>query len=200
MYETSKSIKRRFGDGSFHSRFFVGVGIDIGGGNDPLAAYKTFFPAIKEVMQWEQEPHGDGQYLNTVPDGRFDFLHSSHSLEHMQDPSIALANWIRVVRPGGHLIITVPDEDLYEQGRWPSRFNGDHKWSFTAYKQKSWSPRSVNLVELAIRHAEHVEIEKLEVIREFYREDLRPNEFDQTLAPNPESSIELVLRRRLPQG
>ena len=30
----------------------------------------------------------------------------------MRDPATALANWFRTVKPGGHLIVTVPDEDL----------------------------------------------------------------------------------------
>jgi hypothetical protein len=47
------------------------------------------------------------------------------------------------------LFVIVPDEDLYEQGFWPSRFNRDHKWTFTIAKRASWSPVSVNLLELA---------------------------------------------------
>ena len=35
-YEQSKAAKRRFDDGAFQSRYFVGRGIDIGGGPDPL--------------------------------------------------------------------------------------------------------------------------------------------------------------------
>ena len=32
MWEQSKAAKRRFYDGLFHARYFVGRGIDIGGG------------------------------------------------------------------------------------------------------------------------------------------------------------------------
>jgi hypothetical protein len=42
----------------------------------------------------------------------------------------------------------VPDEDLYEQGVWPSRFNAGHRWSFTIHKSPSWSPVSINLADL----------------------------------------------------
>jgi hypothetical protein len=65
-----------------------------------------------------------------------------------------LGNWIRVVRPGGHLVVSVQDEDLYEQGVWPSRFNDDHKVSFTLCKHHSWSPVSVNVFDLLSRHAD----------------------------------------------
>ena len=48
----------------------------------------------------------------------FDFVFSSHCLEHMQDPvkCPSLRDWWQLVRPGGVLIVIVPDEDLYEQG------------------------------------------------------------------------------------
>ena len=47
------------------------------------------------------------------------------------------------------MIVIVPDEDLYEQGVFPSRFNDDHKATFTLSKRQSWSPRSHNMLELA---------------------------------------------------
>ena len=43
----------------------------------------------------------------------------------------------------------VPDEDLYEQGVFPSRFNPDHKATFTVAKRRSWSPVSINVLDLA---------------------------------------------------
>lgn len=46
------------------------------------------------------------------------------------------------------MLVVVPDEDLYEQGVWPSRYNGDHQWTFTIHKAQSWSPVSLNLSEL----------------------------------------------------
>jgi hypothetical protein len=47
------------------------------------------------------------------------------------------------------LFVVVPDEDLYEQGVFPSRFNDDHKATFTIAKAKSWSHKSINVLELA---------------------------------------------------
>ncbi|MGH1556812.1 hypothetical protein ACRAWD_01360 [Caulobacter segnis] len=34
----------------------------------------------------------------------------------MRDPKEALENWLRILKPGGHLVCLIPDEDLYEQG------------------------------------------------------------------------------------
>jgi hypothetical protein len=67
----------------------------------------------------------------------------------MRDPRDAIGQWWSLVKPGGVLFVIVPDEDLYEQGYWPSRFNRDHKWTFTIAKRASWSPVSVNLLDLA---------------------------------------------------
>jgi hypothetical protein len=66
----------------------------------------------------------------------------------MRDPKNALVQWWQLVRPGGYSFFLVPDEDLYEQGVWPSRFNPDHKFTFTISKQNSWFPVSVNLLDL----------------------------------------------------
>ena len=31
---------------------------------------------------------------------------------------------------------------------WPSRYNHDHRWTFTIHKDQSWSPVSRNLTDL----------------------------------------------------
>ena len=42
------------------------------------------------------------------PDSHFDLLYSSHSLEHSFDPQQAIAEFVRVVRNGGMLVVEVP--------------------------------------------------------------------------------------------
>jgi len=195
MWEQSKAARRRYYDGAFHNRYFAGSGIDIGGKPDPLAQYAGIFPRMQAVRTWDLED-GDAQYLAGVADASYDFLHASHSLEHMRDVDEALANWIRVVRPGGFLVITVPDEDLYELGDWPSKRNPDHKWTFTLHKTRSWSPRSVNVVDLVQRYSAHLELERLVLQRDFFREQLAQRGVDQTMTPVAECAIEIVWRRR----
>lgn len=191
-YEQSKAAKRRFNLGQFHSRYFVGRGIDVGGKPDPLAQYCNVFPLMKEVKTWDVE-HGDGQYLEGIDDNSFDFLHSSHTLEHIDNVEIAISNWIRVVKPKGFLIVTVPDEDLFEQGHWPSQFNKDHKWTFTIFKHTSWSPKSINLLELFIKFSKQVIVEKVELQRDIFRDWLIGN--DQSLSPVAECGIEFILKK-----
>ena len=192
---TSISIQRRLADNRFTTRYFRGNGIDVGGGQDSLALFVELFPLIRNVFVYDR-PSGDAQTLANVGDDDFDFLYSSHCLEHLPDPAIALANWIRVVKPAGHLVVSVPDEDLYEQGVWPSRFNSEHKHTFTVCKAKSWSPVSINVLDLLSRHVEAVEVISVAKIDHGYRYGSLPRFIDQTRTPLAECSIEFVLRKR----
>ena len=174
----------------------MGHGIDIGGKPDPLGKYVGIFPLMQSVRIWDKQD-GDARYLAGVPDDSFDFVHSSHCLEHMVDVYEALQNWARVLKPGGFLIVTVPDEDLYEQGVWPSRFNPDHKWTFTIAKAESWSPRSINVVDVVTHFADTLEAERIVCQHDFFEEAQQGRKPDQTLTPVAECSIEIVWRKRI---
>ena len=193
MKECSKSITRRIREPNFINRYFVGDGLDVGGAPDPLGLYREFFPRMRGVRVWDKE-NGNAQTLEGIEDNSLDFLHSSHCLEHLEDPKAGLSNWFRVVKPGGHLIITVPDEDMYEQGIFPSTFNGDHKWTFTILKTMSWSSRSLNLTELVTGLGATAEILKLQKLDDSFRYSMP--RFDQTMTPVGECGIELILRKR----
>ena len=190
MHEQSKAAKRRYDDGNFHNRYFIGRGIDIGCGVDSLNNLRHVFLGIQEVKPWDL-PDGDAQYMSNVPDNEFDFVTSSHCLEHMFDPRIALRNWIRICKPNGHLVITVPDREMYEQGHWPSIYNADHKVTFSM-KQ---FPNAENyyMMDFLREFSDVVTVEKIEVIRDFYYEGYPPQ--DQTLHPCIESCIEIILKK-----
>lgn len=193
MKECSKSIPRRLSDSNFMNRYFVGKALDIGGKPDPLNLYRSLFCQMGVVRTWDWED-GDAQFLTGISDGEFDFVHSSHCLEHLVDPRVGLQNWFRAVRPDGYLIVTVPDEDLYEQGRFPSTFNRDHKWTFSILKERSWSERSLNVIDLVRELGESAELVRLEQLSSTYRFDLP--RYDQTLTPIGECGIEIVIRKR----
>lgn len=193
MKECSKSIQRRLADPNFLRRYFDGDGLDIGGKPDPLALYKELFPLMTSVRTWDWED-GDAQFLKGIPDEALGFVHSSHCLEHLVDPAEGLRNWLRVVREGGYLVITVPDEDMYEQGIFPSTFNRDHKWTFTIFKTKSWCDRSINLLDMVRELGSAAEVIRIEQLSASYRFDLP--RFDQTLTPVAECGIELIIRKR----
>ncbi len=195
MHEASKALMRRLHDNRFGTRYFVGDGIDIGCGPDSIAQYIEQFPLMRSVRNWDL-PDGDAQYLATVADNSLDFVHSSHCLEHMVDPKESLKHWLRVLKPGGYAVIMIPDEDLYEQGKFPSTNNSDHKWTFTLHKQKSWSSKSVNVFDLLADYSNIAQIIKVDLLDATFRYNLK--RFDQTLTPVGECAIEFVLRK-LPQ-
>jgi predicted SAM-dependent methyltransferase len=191
MNETSKSVDRRVNNYKFQ-KYFTGYGIDIGCGPDNLGQHKDIFPGMIDVRGWDLVD-GDAQYMESAGNDTYDFIHSSHCLEHLLDPYIALSNWIRICKPNGYLVITIPDEDLYEQGKWPSTFNTDHKHTFTIGKTNSWSPVSTNVFDLLNKFSFQIETQSIELINDYYIFDIDRKDQCWTKA---ECAIELVLRKR----
>lgn len=62
-------------------------------------------------------------------DASVDTVYSSHLLEHIEDYRAALAEWWRVVKPGGYLVLYLPHRDLYPRIGQPGA-NPDHKHDF----------------------------------------------------------------------
>ena len=135
----NESTKSQAHWGKFERQVTQGSGIDIGCGPDPVTPTARRFDL----------EHGDANRVSEFVKEQFDFVYSSHCLEHMHDPRATILDWWKLAKPGGHLFVVVPDEDLYEQGVFPSRFNDDHKATFTLSKAQSWSPNSVNVLALA---------------------------------------------------
>lgn len=136
MGQEASKTKKLWGEAEL--AILKGSGIDIGCGNDPITPSARCFDVAD----------GDANEITRYVHEQFDYVFSAHCLEHMHDPIKAIKEWWQLVSPGGHLIVIVPDEDLYEQGYWPSIMNEDHKSTFTVSKHKSWSPRSYNMVDL----------------------------------------------------
>lgn len=191
MDECSKAIPRRKQDWRFANRWLVGRGLDVGCGPDPLK--KEDWPKVSEIVPYDVAlGNVNAQFLPEIKDSEFDFLHSSHCLEHLSNPRAALVNWLRVVKPGGFVVCTVPDELLYECGRWPSLFNADHKVSFTL-RSMPIIPGSINLTHLLWRL--NVDAEHVELLTEGW--DPAKMGQDQTMM-GAECSIEFVARRPNP--
>lgn len=133
MNEATKSL-RLLHRKPILEKYLRGRGLDIGCGNDKLE-----WPGC-EVDGWDL-PQGDAQYLEGVEPDSYDFVHASHSLEHMTDVPVSLGRWARVVKPGGALVVTVPSWTFYELCRpLPSIFNPDHKQAFCACPMPDQSP------------------------------------------------------------
>lgn len=123
----------------FIGKFLSGRVIDIGAGKDLVCSHAEGF----------DREDGDANMISRFrPVNAYDTVHSSHCLEHMDDPAAALRDWWSLLKPGGYLVLVVPDEDLYEQGIWPSIFNRDHKTTFRLDKPDSWSAVSHDIRKL----------------------------------------------------
>ena len=64
--------------------------------------FNTAKPAGRQYLREATDLHG-------LADASYDFLLSSHCLEHVANPLAALREWHRVTRPGGHLLLALPD-------------------------------------------------------------------------------------------
>lgn len=46
-----------------------------------------------------------------LPDESQDFIFHSHVFEHMKNPVKALKEWMRILKPGGHLVMIIPHKE-----------------------------------------------------------------------------------------
>ena len=53
----------------------------------------------------------EASHLAGIADKTYDFLLSCHSLEHVANPLQALQEWKRVLRPGGVIVLVLPDKE-----------------------------------------------------------------------------------------
>lgn len=167
------------------------MGIDVGCGSDRIFKFKDKMTRMRHVRCWDL-PDGDGANLAGVPDYSVDFVHSSHSLEHMRYWENAIRNWLRVVKSGGYVIVCVPDWELYEHFTWPSKFNSDHKWAFTLDTTKA-HPFLVNLSKDTLESMFPCKVQLLHRIEDNFDWTLG-KEIDQTQS-DAECAIEFVLKK-----
>lgn len=55
---------------------------------------------------------GDMHDMNNYPDASFDYVWSSHSVEHAYKPLVVLKEFNRVLKPTGHLYMVLPYKDV----------------------------------------------------------------------------------------
>lgn len=89
------------------AHFCKGRGLDVGGGKWPL-------PGAVVV---DQGPGFDHSSVLDLPDGhlddgKWDYIFSSHCLEHLVNPVAALEHWKTRLRAGGTLFLYLPHPDM----------------------------------------------------------------------------------------
>ncbi|RMG19389.1 MAG: class I SAM-dependent methyltransferase [Deltaproteobacteria bacterium] len=108
--------------------------VGTGHGHFPFAARQRF-PSVtfdgldlaSSVLEAERRGWIDRAYQGLFPDladelaGQYDVVSMSHYLEHTREPEAEIAAAAKVLRPGGHLLIEVPDPECWMKdrlGRW----------------------------------------------------------------------------------
>jgi len=174
--ETNKSYEYRAKKG--YNKFFQGKGLDIGCGKAPLSS--AVFNGITELVEYDYEVshENDGNVCSNLEDDTFDFVYSSHCLEHMDDPFSAWKHWVRVCKPNGIIFTSVPHEIFYEKCNWPSQF-APHNTSWTL-EWESDLLKSINVLNFIKHFEEKGLVEK--VLAETVLEDFSFRNFfqDQT--------------------
>lgn len=175
--ETHKAQARRARE-DFFNKYCQGKGLDIGYGGDPV---------VSNVHGWDFE-HGDAQLLRGINNAAYDFVYSSHLLEHLPDVELALKNWWRVLKPGGYLLLYLPHRDLYEKKTTlPSRFNEDHAHFFLPERDEA--PDTIGVLPLVTRLFSDAEVVYCKTCDEGY---INPGA---ELPSEGEFSIELVVKK-----
>ena len=188
MPHEATKLYKRWERNEILNRYLSGRVLDVGCGDS----------RIRDTAVGFDKQQGDGQLLAGVPNESYDTVFSSHFLEHIPNPLEGLLNQWRVLKPGGYLIIYVPDEDLYEQGCWPSQGNTDHKHTFTISKDETWSPASRNITDL-IQYLPRRKVISMRIIDTNYDYDKLTKGVDQTGYENTEAAIEVIIQKAPPQ-
>ncbi|WP_295123397.1 class I SAM-dependent methyltransferase [uncultured Chitinophaga sp.] len=156
----------------WHHVFEGKTGLEIGGPSKIFGA-KDFLPIYKYVARvdgvnfsaetvWEGQIHEgesytytkgkighqfirEGHELDVIADNTYDFVLSSHSLEHFANPMKAVAEWKRVLKPGGVLLMVLPD----------SRYTFDRRRPITEFAH-ILNDYNNNVPETELAHLEEI--------------------------------------------
>lgn len=165
--ETGKAVDRRVRE-LFFEKYCRGKGIDIGCGNNPLG--------VAGIDKWDQDlGHGDATFMAGIPDHAYDFVYSSHCIEHLVFPYIGMRNWWRILKPGGWLIVFGPERNIYERRlTLPSRWNGDHKTFWLL--DRSDPPTTFSVLEMVQHCCPGYELHSLRLLDEGNTKRDKPDE------------------------
>jgi ubiquinone/menaquinone biosynthesis C-methylase UbiE len=114
------------------TKYCLGYGVDIGYGGDTIvpSAISVDLPVpYTHVGDHPLNLGGDAKFLYWFESNVLDYVFSSHLLEDFEDTENVLKEWIRVIKPGGYLVIFCPDEQIYREHcrKTGQSYNNAHK-------------------------------------------------------------------------
>jgi predicted SAM-dependent methyltransferase len=98
--------------------FCTGYGVDLGFGGDPIAEHAICVDRVlpyAEVGGKRVQLGGDAKNLYWFRDGVLDFVYSSHLLEDFEGTEETLREWLRILKPGGNLVLYCPNEQRFRE-------------------------------------------------------------------------------------
>lgn len=134
--------------------YVSGHGIDLGCGCWKLKVAKTqqnsclgVDGGYSDVSCKEADLIADVARLSMFTDESFDYVYSSHTLEDMHYPEAVLAEWWRLVKPGGNLILYLPltKKIAKEMGRedWENFYPNKGEKGANAWHQNDFHPQQI---------------------------------------------------------
>jgi predicted SAM-dependent methyltransferase len=94
-----------------------GTGVDLGYGGDAITRDAITVDLPRPYTRVGTDPHhvkGDARVL-PFRDDVLDYVYSSHLLEDFPNTAEVLAEWVRVLRVGGLLVLVLPNELEYRE-------------------------------------------------------------------------------------
>lgn len=104
------------------ARYCTGCGVDIASHGDPVVPWAINFelPAPEYATYNDNnrplgpiQISGNARVLPFNSDS-LDFVYSSHLLEDFEDWAPLVQEWYRTLKPGGYMVILIPDETLWK--------------------------------------------------------------------------------------
>jgi GT2 family glycosyltransferase len=82
-------------------------GVDLNNPGEHGTGGTKYYPSTPDIV-------GDAVALNFALHESMDVLIAQHLIEHLLDPILALERWFQVLKPGGTLLVTAPDQSRME--------------------------------------------------------------------------------------